>query len=77
VHKRKHCGYDYRLLSINKQKVEEIVEWDKKKNIAFGYAILNNDDFAEWGYISIEELIDNEASRDRSWKACTYEDAMK
>jgi len=33
-----------------------IAELDKKSNIAFGYANLNNDDFAEWGYISIDEL---------------------
>ncbi len=54
-----------------------IAELDRKNNIAFGYANLNNDDFAEWGYISMEELIDNGASQDRSWKPCAYEEAMK
>ena len=53
-----------------------IAELDRRKNIAFGYANLNNDDFAEWGYVSMEELIDNGASPDRSWKPCTYEDAV-
>lgn len=54
-----------------------IAELDRKKNIAFGYANLNNDDFAEWGYISMEELIDNGAGPDRNWKPCVYEEAMK
>jgi len=54
-----------------------IAELDRKKNIAFGYANLNNDDFAEWGYISMEELIDNGATLNRNWKPCTYEDATK
>ncbi len=54
-----------------------IAELDRKNNIAFGYANLNNDDFAEWGYISMEELIDCGASPDRSWKPCTYEEAIK
>ncbi|MEM3538447.1 MAG: hypothetical protein QW193_04385 [Nitrososphaerales archaeon] len=54
-----------------------IAELDRKKNLAFGYANLNNDMFAEWGYISIDELIDNGAELDRNWKPCTYKDAMK
>jgi hypothetical protein len=54
-----------------------IAELDRKKNIAFGYANLNNDDFAEWGYISMEELIDNGAIPDRTWKPCMYEEAVK
>jgi hypothetical protein len=53
-----------------------IAELDRKKNIAFGYANLNNDVFAEWGYISMGELVDNGASLDRSWKPCTYENAI-
>ncbi len=54
-----------------------IAELDRKKNIAFGYANLNNNDFAEWGYIGMEELIDCGGSRDRAWKPCTFEEAMK
>jgi len=53
-----------------------IAELDRKKNIAFGYANLNNDVFAEWGYISMEELVDCGASPDRNWKPCMYEDAI-
>ena len=54
-----------------------IAELDRKKNLAFGYANLNDDHFAEWGYISIEELIDNGASPDREWRPCTFEEAQK
>jgi len=54
-----------------------IAELDKKNNLAFGYANLNDDHFAEWGYISIEELIDNGASQDRGWRPCTFEEAQK
>ena len=54
-----------------------IAELDKKQNLAFGYANLNDDHFAEWGYISIEELIDNGACLDREWKPCTFDEAQK
>jgi len=49
-----------------------IAELDKKENLAFGYANLNDDQFAEWGYISIDELLENGAELDKEWKlACT------
>ncbi|MEW6043244.1 MAG: hypothetical protein AB1608_03185 [Thermoproteota archaeon] len=54
-----------------------IAELDKKQNLAFGYANLNDDVFAEWGYISIAELIDNGAERDLSWQPCTFDEAQK
>lgn len=54
-----------------------IAELDKKKNLAFGYANLNNDVFAEWGYISLKELIDNNATQDRSWKPIPFDEAQK
>ena len=54
-----------------------IAETNKEGNLAFGYANLNDDQFAEWGYISIEELIDNGASLDRTWKPCTFEETKK
>lgn len=53
-----------------------IAELDPKERLAFGYANLNNDDFAEWGYISVDELVENGAELDESWKPCTYEDAI-
>jgi hypothetical protein len=53
-----------------------IAELDKDRKLAFGYANLNNDDFAEWGYISLDELLDNGAEQDMTWKPCTYKDAM-
>jgi len=54
-----------------------ISELDRKENLAFGYANLNDDTCAEWGYISIQELIDNGAELDRTWKPCTFEEAQK
>jgi len=54
-----------------------ITELDEKKNLGFGYANLNNDNFAEWGYISIDELLENGAQLDNTWKPCTYAEAMK
>jgi hypothetical protein len=54
-----------------------IAELDRKENLAFGYANLNDDNFAEWGYISIEELMDNNAVLCRDWKSCTFEEAQK
>ena len=54
-----------------------IAELDRKKNLAFGYANLNDDHFAEWGYIDIEELVDNGAVQDRSWRPVTFEEAQK
>jgi len=38
-----------------------IAEIDDAGEEAFGYANLNNDTMAEWGYISIAELKDNGA----------------
>ncbi len=54
-----------------------IAELDEKQKLGFGYANLNNDDFAEWGYISIDELLENGAKLDNTWKPCTYVEAMK
>jgi len=54
-----------------------IAELDRDRNIAFGYANLNDDMFAEWGYISIGELLENGAELDREWKPCTYREAVK
>ena len=54
-----------------------IAELDAKENLAFGYANLNDDQMAEWGYISVEELIDNGAIKDRSWKPVSFLDAQK
>jgi len=54
-----------------------IAELDREKNLAFGYANLNNDAFAEWGYISINELIECGAQLDKNWKPCRYKFAIK
>jgi hypothetical protein len=54
-----------------------IAELDKNKNLAFGYANLSNDNFAEWGYIDLQDLVDNNAEPDRIWKPCTFVEAQK
>lgn len=54
-----------------------IAELDKKENLAFGYANLNDDINAEWGYISITELLDNGAVKDRNWRPVSFADAQK
>lgn len=54
-----------------------ITELDKQGNLAFGYANLNDDQCAEWGYISIQELLDNGAQLDREWKPRTFSEAME
>lgn len=54
-----------------------IAELDKKQNLAFGYANLNDDLFAEWGYISMQEIIDNGAVLDRTWVPCTFDEAQR
>ena len=54
-----------------------IAELDRKRNLAFGYANLNNDLFAEWGYISVDELDLCGAELDEDWKPCKYREATK
>jgi hypothetical protein len=54
-----------------------IAELDRNKNLAFGYANLNDDTCAEWGYIDISEILDNGTELDRAWKPCTFEEAQK
>jgi hypothetical protein len=54
-----------------------IAELDEERNLAFGYANLNNDVLAEWGYIDIQELLENGAELDKEWKPCTYREAME
>lgn len=54
-----------------------IAELDPKENLAYGYANLNDDSFAEWGYISMDELIQNGAVLDKYWKPCSFLDAQK
>lgn len=54
-----------------------ISELDTKNNLAFGYANLNDDQFAEWGYISIKEIMANGAQLDRTWTPCSYREAKE
>lgn len=54
-----------------------IAELDKERNLAFGYANLNDDVYAKWGYISMKELIDNGATKDIEWTRLPFNDALK
>jgi hypothetical protein len=54
-----------------------IAELDRENNLAFGYANLCDDTFAEWGYIDVSELIRNGAVLDGDWKPCPFEEALK
>lgn len=54
-----------------------ISEYDRRKNIAFGYANLNNPDFAEWGYIDTNELASVGAEPVRDWKPVLFSTAKK
>jgi hypothetical protein len=54
-----------------------IAELDRTTNTAFGYANLGNDLEAEWGYISIEELLDNGANLVQDWKPCKFGEIKK
>lgn len=54
-----------------------IAELDPKEKLAFGYANLNDDELAEWGYISIDEIERNGAERDAEWKPMTYSQAKE
>lgn len=54
-----------------------IAEMDKKENLAFGYANLNDDTFAEWGYISLDELTENKVTKCHIWQPCSFEEAQK
>jgi len=53
-----------------------IAELDPLNNLAFGYANLNNEDLAEWGYISVGELLENGAMEDKEWEPCSFMDAL-
>lgn len=54
-----------------------IAEADKEGSLAFGYANLNDDTFAEWGYISLDELTENKVTKCHSWQPCSFEEAQK
>ena len=54
-----------------------IAELDPLNNLAFGYANLNSEDLAEWGYISVDELLENGAMEDKEWVPCSFGDALQ
>jgi len=54
-----------------------IAEIDEKGNIAFGFANLNDDMNAEWGYIPVNELLENGAQVLQDWKPCGFAEARE
>ena len=54
-----------------------IAELDPKKKLAFGYANLNDDQMAEWGYISIAEIESSGAFSDRAFKPKKFSEAFE
>ena len=81
IHRRyriQNIGFYWLIAEIGHQCDDEPCQHESKEdNLAFGYANLNNDDFAEWGYISITELLENGAVLDRDWKPCTFKEAKE
>ncbi|MBA3045777.1 MAG: DUF2958 domain-containing protein [Euryarchaeota archaeon] len=49
-----------------------IAEYDPNNRLAFGYANLNDDEMAEWGYINIDELEENDAVPVDDWKPVKF-----
>lgn len=54
-----------------------IAELDEKENVAFGFANLNDDVCAEWGYIPIDEVVENGGELVQDWKPCEYAEARR
>ena len=54
-----------------------IAEIDPEEDLAFGYANLNDDYNAEWGYISLAELKKTGAKIDESWTLKTFSKAKE
>ena len=54
-----------------------IAEVDPEKELAFGYANLNDDVMAEWGYISLKELKENGAFPLDDWEPRKFKDVER
>lgn len=54
-----------------------IAELDEKEGIAFGFANLNDDELAEWGYIDMKEIQEAGAQVDGTWRPCIFSEAVK
>lgn len=54
-----------------------IAELDEKEGIAFGFANLNDDELAEWGFIDMKDIQEAGAQVDDSWKPCIFSEAVK
>jgi len=54
-----------------------IAEIDPEDNLAFGYANLNDENNAEWGYISLAELKKTGAKIDEDWTPKTFSKAKE
>lgn len=54
-----------------------IAELDPVERIAFGYANLDDDQNAEWGYADLTEILLNGGERDMRWKPLKFDEALK
>jgi len=54
-----------------------IAEVDEDLKLAFGYANLNDDQMAEWGYISLDEIEKVGAQKVNDFKPKKFEKALK
>ncbi len=53
-----------------------IAELEPANELAFGYANLNDDDMAEWGYFGLQELKDNGAVKLNGWEPRKFREVM-
>lgn len=53
-----------------------IAELDERQGLAFGYANLNDDEMAEWGYISLAELTSIGARLVTNWTPQPFRDCF-
>lgn len=54
-----------------------LAELDRKKNLAYGWACLNDEQNAEWGYIYLPDLEEINAVRDMNWIPIFFPEAKK
>lgn len=54
-----------------------LAELDRKDNTAYGWACLNDEQNAEWGYVWLPEIIDLGATRDKNWIPLAFPEAKR
>lgn len=54
-----------------------LAELNRKDSIAYGWACLNDMQNAEWGYVSLPEIMQLGAVRDKRWTPLAFPEAKK